>query len=626
MVGPVLRRGPTQALSSLGDNMMNMMPLRPAPPANAAVSRWVRRFLAGIKRAWIDLQLGLQSGLAQTSTHMSHLISRSDLVFFLALLLIWSLLFLACTLEDPTALVALTTAPFSALLGGLELMRSAFYRVPDALWWTLPSVRGDGPSTDSPLVVPPASIFLDDQALVERLVAHPSFQNVLRRVSARQVEELSRQMEAVERRKVAQVEAQVRDVLERGEREKQRLEAEIIQIQGRRQAEIGRQLAQIEAQAQERVDQALLEMENRLTDLQTQLREQRRVNVDGVPESHLVQLESDLQQLAEREAALRGQLASCCSSSDHIRSQVHSLTNDWFQDLSTGQNPLFHDLRTKLVGTCLTKDEAQSLTQAQMTELSDSLKRSLLSDLTQQSSQTIRQTAREVIQETDFETQIRDTLNAEYQKLSSNWSVSRASAPHEQVQTLVDHALRIYDADKTGRFDYALESIGGSVLTTRCTETYDAVNAVYSIFGIPIWWEKNTPRTILQPGANPGQCWAFKGSFGSVVIQLSERIRVEAVTLEHMPKMVSPTKSIESAPKQFQIYGLTDVQDEFPLSLGNFTYLDDGNSLQTFPIHLHRDREFNIVEMKILSNHGHMLYTCIYRLRVHGSTNSKSRL
>ncbi|XP_059088377.1 SUN domain-containing protein 1-like [Tigriopus californicus] len=255
-----------------------------------------------------------------------------------------------------------------------------------------------------------------------------------------------------------------------------------------------------------------------------------------------------------------------------------------------------------------------------MADLTDSLQRAWLADLTQHSSSTLRQTAREVIEETDLGAQIRESVRAEYEKLSLNGTVPNEGSPPDQVQTLVDHALRIYDADKTGRFDYAQESIGGSVLTTRCTETYDSVSAVYSVFGIPIWWEKNTPRTILQPGANPGQCWAFKGSLGSVVIQLSERITVHAVTLEHMPKMVSPTNSIESAPKQFEIFGLTDVHDESPLSLGNFTYMDDGNSLQTFPIHQHQDREFNIVEMKILSNHGHMLYTCIYRLRVHGST------
>lgn len=57
-----------------------------------------------------------------------------------------------------------------------------------------------------------------------------------------------------------------------------------------------------------------------------------------------------------------------------------------------------------------------------------------------------------------------------------------------------------YDADKTGLFDFALESAGGTIASTRCTETYDISDAVYSVWGFPIWWKRNTPRTILQPG------------------------------------------------------------------------------------------------------------------------------
>merc|ERR1712018_166650 len=92
----------------------------------------------------------------------------------------------------------------------------------------------------------------------------------------------------------------------------------------------------------------------------------------------------------------------------------------------------------------------------------------------------------------------------------------------EEVFKIVKAALIQYDADKTGMFDYALETAGGSVVSTRCTETYIQKTAMYSIFGIPIWYPSNNPRTIIQPGVQPGECWAFKGSSGFVVIQLSE--------------------------------------------------------------------------------------------------------
>jgi SUN domain-containing protein 1/2 len=69
-----------------------------------------------------------------------------------------------------------------------------------------------------------------------------------------------------------------------------------------------------------------------------------------------------------------------------------------------------------------------------------------------------------------------------------------------------------YDADKTGLFDFALETAGGTIASTRCTETYDTTNAVYSVWGFPIWWTRNTPRTILQPGADFSaikMCWTI---------------------------------------------------------------------------------------------------------------------
>ena len=36
---------------------------------------------------------------------------------------------------------------------------------------------------------------------------------------------------------------------------------------------------------------------------------------------------------------------------------------------------------------------------------------------------------------------------------------------------------------------------------------------------------------ILRPGTSPGQCWAFRGTSGTVVIRLSSPVAVTAVTL-----------------------------------------------------------------------------------------------
>ncbi|XP_055602442.1 klaroid protein isoform X2 [Uranotaenia lowii] len=81
----------------------------------------------------------------------------------------------------------------------------------------------------------------------------------------------------------------------------------------------------------------------------------------------------------------------------------------------------------------------------------------------------------------------------------------------DDVRRIVRDSLRIYDADKTGLVDYALESAGGQILSTRCTENYHSQSAQISIFGIPLWYPTNTPRTVISPTMQPGQCWAFSG-------------------------------------------------------------------------------------------------------------------
>jgi len=192
----------------------------------------------------------------------------------------------------------------------------------------------------------------------------------------------------------------------------------------------------------------------------------------------------------------------------------------------------------------------------------------------------------------------------------------------DDVVNIVHEALTVYDADRTGLFDFALESAGGTIASTRCTETYDVTQAVYHIMGVPIWWERQNPRTILQPGSAPGQCWAFKGSEACVVIKLSNPVFISNVTLEHIAKNLSPDNSVLSAPKQFEVLGLENVDDSKPIHLGNFTYDTDNlkNPVQTFEVNqLSTRKSFAYVELKILSNYGHPEYTCLYRFRVHGS-------
>ncbi|XP_032249969.1 SUN domain-containing protein 1 isoform X6 [Phoca vitulina] len=187
-----------------------------------------------------------------------------------------------------------------------------------------------------------------------------------------------------------------------------------------------------------------------------------------------------------------------------------------------------------------------------------------------------------------------------------------------QARVIVNNALKLYSQDKTGMVDFALESGGGSILSTRCSETYETKTALISLFGIPLWYFSQSPRVVIQPDIHPGNCWAFRGSQGYLVVRLSMKIRPTTFTLEHIPKTLSPTGNITSAPKDFAVYGLENEYQEEGQLLGQFMYDQEGESLQMFHVLKKPDGTFQIVELRILSNWGHPEYTCLYRFRVHG--------
>ncbi|XP_072506725.1 SUN domain-containing protein 2-like [Notamacropus eugenii] len=188
----------------------------------------------------------------------------------------------------------------------------------------------------------------------------------------------------------------------------------------------------------------------------------------------------------------------------------------------------------------------------------------------------------------------------------------------EDVHQIVNEALKRYSEDRIGLVDYALESSGASIISSRCSETYDTKTALLSLFGIPLWYYFQSPRAILQPDVYPGNCWAFRGPQGFAVVRLSARIHLTAVTLEHVPKALSPISNIPSAPKDFVILGLNEDSQSEGVALGHFTYDNAGESIQTFHFQGNDTAPYQVVELRILSNWGHPEYTCIYRFQVHG--------
>jgi len=58
---------------------------------------------------------------------------------------------------------------------------------------------------------------------------------------------------------------------------------------------------------------------------------------------------------------------------------------------------------------------------------------------------------------------------------------------------------------------------------------------------------------------HPGDCWAFAGSQGFLVVRLSHVIYVKGFSYEHVPAALLPTGQIDSAPRNFTVWVSTFV-------------------------------------------------------------------
>lgn len=207
---------------------------------------------------------------------------------------------------------------------------------------------------------------------------------------------------------------------------------------------------------------------------------------------------------------------------------------------------------------------------------------------------------------------------------ATNYSLNKPSGAFDaaDVETMIRNAITKYDADKTGEADYALESSGAWIINTRCSETYEVFSATYKLFGLTLWKSKTTPRTVIQSGVVPGECWCFKGSEGRIGIHLAARIIPTSFSYEHIPVSISRDGHIQSAPANFAVYGLNAEDDVEPALLGEYRYQigENDQPLQRFEVSktVTALQTFKYVELVVKSNHGHPEYTCLYRFRVHG--------
>lgn len=202
---------------------------------------------------------------------------------------------------------------------------------------------------------------------------------------------------------------------------------------------------------------------------------------------------------------------------------------------------------------------------------------------------------------------------------------------YHKLEEFIERSFFLYNADRTGMTDFASEPLGASVLFTRCTENYLHNSRWFTFFNVPLSRITVSPRVIIQSGQmQPGNCWAFKGDKADLFIKLAAPITPSSFSIEHIPKELSLTGVIDSAPQNFTIYGFAspeDISDDKRLLLGNFRYDNSSkNTLQFFKAQYeYLEKPIAAVELKIESNAGNPEYTCLYKFRVHGSLFHKDK-
>ncbi|XXQ32900.1 Sad1 / UNC-like C-terminal [Plasmodiophora brassicae] len=189
------------------------------------------------------------------------------------------------------------------------------------------------------------------------------------------------------------------------------------------------------------------------------------------------------------------------------------------------------------------------------------------------------------------------------------------------VQDAVDRALWRFASDRTALIDYAMEAIGGRVLSSSGVHRGDGLGFIIQY----LTWSGQDERQMLQPSMELGRCWPMPGKTGWAIIRLGRRVFVDGITMEH----ISPdsTPHFETAPKRFTLSvherECNGTRTRSGAQLGAWEYTAPSiaagvGPVQTFSFPATTCRVVS-VNVSIDDNFGSDAYTCVYRVRIHGN-------
>ncbi|EDW52612.1 GM11032 [Drosophila sechellia] len=179
-----------------------------------------------------------------------------------------------------------------------------------------------------------------------------------------------------------------------------------------------------------------------------------------------------------------------------------------------------------------------------------------------------------------------DVYNLKKQVMSSGCSSKTAqSTPKHESAALAKP-----------RINYASEDLGARIINVKA-KSLDGTNIIRSVLGLD--FSSNPPVNMIRAGLSPGSCFGFNGSRATVTLHLARTIIVEAITLTHVAREMTPDLCVKSAPKNF-----------------DWSY-DNAANKRTQSYSVRSDYYFRNLDFSFNSNHGANT-TCIYRVEVYG--------
>ena len=191
------------------------------------------------------------------------------------------------------------------------------------------------------------------------------------------------------------------------------------------------------------------------------------------------------------------------------------------------------------------------------------------------------------------------TGEAELEKLSEELNTEETSKDFEadkaRIKQEIIQVLNVDRADRTGVKDFASINAGASIIRNGRYKTSPSVKDMLSVWHRFLAFAKlrfygypaEAALSPTYPRGSLGQCWAFpqdtttdmnsfdthgdfRGSIASLIVRLSEPVKVGSVIIEHPPRGV--TSDISTAIRQFRVIGFSDDDFANRWDLGKFYY------------------------------------------------------